>query len=142
VTPNVAISVTGGFPPIAKIVAGGTMTGLGTVAKTVGGPVAATVHYHITSLGAFQPYIGVGVAALIVFNDEDRLLQRYETRNAIGPVVQGGFDVMLNEHWGVFFDVKKAFLTANTKGTLNGVPVRSSVSLDPLVLHTGLTYRF
>ncbi|MCJ2135545.1 hypothetical protein MKK69_16040 [Methylobacterium sp. J-026] len=142
VAPAIAVSVSGGVPPISKVEAAGTLAGLGPVGKTEGGPVAATVHYHFFGLGAFQPYVGAGLAALIVFGDEDRLLRRYRTDDAVGPVIQAGFDLMLDSHWGVFFDVKKGFLATNTKGYLFGVPVRSNVSLDPVVLHSGLTYRF
>jgi outer membrane protein len=142
VAPDIAVSVSGGVPPLSKVEAAGSLNGLGAIGKTQGGPVAATVHYHFTSLGAFQPYIGAGVAALVVFNDEDRLLRHYRTADAAGPVLQAGFDYMLDTHWGLFFDAKKAFLTTSTKGYLFGLHVRSSVSLDPVVLHSGLTYRF
>ncbi len=49
---------------------------------------------------------------------------------------------MINRHWGAFFDVKKAFLRTTATGDLGGVPVRAKVVLDPLVVHSGLTYRF
>lgn len=142
VTSRIAVSISGGFPPISKIEAAGSLNGLGAIGKTQGGPVAATVHYHFDGFGAFQPYLGTGIAALLVFGDEDRLLRHYGTENAVGPVLQAGFDLMVDERWGVFFDVKKAFVTTNTRGYLSGLPVRSTVSLDPLVLHSGLTYRF
>lgn len=142
VAPDIAVSVSGGFPPLSKVEAAGSLNGLGAIGKTQGGPASATVHYHFGRLGAFQPYIGAGVAALVVFNDEDRLLRRYRTADAVGPVLQVGFDYMLDTHWGVFFDAKKGFLTTSTRGYLYGLPVRSNVSLDPVVLHSGLTYRF
>ncbi|MFC6743450.1 OmpW/AlkL family protein [Methylobacterium tardum] len=139
---NIAVSVSGGVPPISKVEAAGTLSGLGAIGKTQGGPIAATVHYHFGELGAFQPYIGAGVSALVVFSDEDRLLRRYRTEEAVGVVLQAGFDLMLDAHWGVFFDAKKGFIATNTRGYLTGLPAHSSVSLDPVVLHSGLTYRF
>ncbi|MBP28913.1 MAG: hypothetical protein CMH16_06260 [Methylobacterium sp.] len=142
VAPHIAVSVSGGVPPVSKIEAAGSLSGLGAIGKTQGGPVAATVHYHFDGFDAFQPYLGAGVSALVVFGDEDRLLRRYRTEDTVGPVLQAGFDLMLDTQWGVFFDVKKGFLATTTKGYLSGLPVRSSVSLDPVVLHSGLTYRF
>jgi outer membrane protein len=142
VAPHIAVSVSGGVPPVSKVEAAGSLSGLGAIGKTQGGPVAATVHYHFDGFGAFQPYLGAGVSALVVFGDEDRLLRRYRTEDTVGPVLQAGFDLMLDTQWGVFFDVKKGFLATTTKGYLSGLPVRSSVSLDPVVLHSGLIYRF
>lgn len=142
VASGVAVSVSGGVPPISKVAAAGSLNGLGVIGKTQGGPVAATIHYHLSGFGSFQPYIGGGVSALIVFGDEDRLLRRYRTDGAVGPVLQAGFDLMLDAQWGVFFDAKKGFLTSSTRGYLSGLPIRSRVSIDPVVLHSGLTYRF
>lgn len=141
-TPSIAVSVSGGVPPLSKVEASGTLSGSGTIGKSRGGPFSATVHYHFDGLGTFQPYVGAGVAVLIIFSDEDRLVRRYCTDDAAGPVLQAGFDLMLDSHWGAFFDVKKGFVTTTTRGYLSGLPVRSSVSLDPVVLHSGLTYRY
>ncbi|MCJ2019157.1 OmpW family protein [Methylobacterium sp. E-065] len=141
-TSNIAASLSGGVPPLSKIEASGSLSGSGTIGKSRGGPFSATIHYHFDGLGPLQPYIGVGVAVLLIFADEDRLIRRYRTDDAIGPVLQAGFDFMFDAHWGAFFDVKKGFVTTTTKGYLSGLPVRSSVSLDPVVLHSGLTYRF
>jgi outer membrane protein len=142
VTSNIALSVSGGVPPLSKVEASGRLSGSGTLGKSRGGPFSATVHYHFDGLGRFQPYVGAGVAVLLIFADEDRLVRRYRTDDAAGPVLQAGFDFMLDSHWGAFFDVKKGFVTTATKGYLSGLPVRSSVSLDPVVLHSGLTYRY
>lgn len=115
VTPRIAVSVSGGIPPLSKVEASGTLAELATIGKTRGGPFSATVHYHFEGLGALQPYIGVGVAELVVFDDEARLVRRYKTDDAVGPVVQVGLDLMLDTHWGVFFDAKKGLLGTTTK---------------------------
>lgn len=141
-TPNFAIGFAGGFPPLAKVEARGSLTGLGTLGKTQGGPIALTAQYHFTGMGAFQPYVGVGPAAMIIFGSKDGLVQDLKVEHALGVTGQIGFNYMINESWGAFVDVKKVFLKTRTTGSMGGVPIRGTVTLDPLVVHTGLTYRF
>jgi outer membrane protein len=142
VTPNVAVSLTGGLPPRIDVLGKGAIAGLGTLGKAVYGPATLTAHYHFTNLGRFQPYVGAGLAYMKVFSTKDRVLTNIEMQDTYGPVLQAGFDVMINRHWGAFFDVKKAFLRTKATGTLGGAPINAKVVLDPLVIHSGLTYRF
>ncbi len=141
-SPNFAIGFAGGYPPLVKVEAKGSITGLGTLGKVAGGPTALTAQYHFTGLGNFQPYVGVGPSLMVIFNDQDGAVRQLKTDHALGLAVQAGFNYMLNENWGVFVDAKKVFLEAKTRGTLGGVPIRATVTLDPLVVHSGVTYRF
>ena len=73
-----------------------------------------------------------------------------------GVVGQAGFDYMLNEHWGINFDFKYIQMEtgANARiaafipqgiGPLLGaffIPVHGNVRIDPIIVSTGLTYRF
>jgi len=141
-TPNFAVGLAGGYPPLVKVEARGSITGLGTLGKVDGGPMALTAQYHFTGLGAFQPYIGAGPALMIVFKDHDGVVTDLKTDHALGFAGQIGFNYMLDNNWGVFVDLKKVYLRAKTSGSLGGAPIRATVTLDPLVLHTGLTYKF
>lgn len=142
VTPNVAISFTGGFPPSIDINGAGTIAGLGRLGSATYGPMTLTAHYHFTGLGAFQPYVGLGPTFMYVFKTSDAMLANLHIDHAIGFAGQIGFDYMINENWGLFVDLKKAYLRTHATGTLGGAPIRARVKLDPLVLSTGLTYRF
>src|SRR6478609_3554321 len=55
VTPNIAVSFTGGVPPTARIDAGGTMTGQGRIGSTMYGPATLTAHYHFDVPGPIKP---------------------------------------------------------------------------------------
>ena len=140
--PNFAISLTGGIPPVAKIELSGTMSGMGTVGKTTYGPVGLTAHYHFREFGRVQPYAGVGPVLFYVFDDEDGVLTNLKARHSVGFALQAGADFMLDENWGVFIDVKKVFLQTQAHGSLGGLPIKADVRLDPLVVHSGVTYRF
>jgi len=141
-TPNFAVGLAGGYPPLAKVEAKGSITGLGTLGKVDGGPMALTAQYHFTGMGAFQPYIGAGPALMVIFKDHDGAVTNLKTEHAPGFAGQVGFNYMLSENWGVFFDVKKVYLRAKTQGFLGAVPIKATVTLDPLVLHSGITYKF
>jgi outer membrane protein len=140
--PNVAVSLTGGIPPVAKIELAGTMSGMGAVGKTTYGPVGLTAHYQFRQLGRLQPYAGLGPVLFYVFDDEDGLMTHLKARHSVGFALQAGADLMLEENWGVFIDVKKVFLQTQASGTLGGIPIKADVRLDPLVVHSGVTYRF
>ncbi|HET7888302.1 MAG TPA: OmpW family protein [Bradyrhizobium sp.] len=134
------------------------ITGTG-VAATNGLPVGSswllpptlTLQYHFTDLGAFKPYIGAGVNYTVFFdqsagnaaNAAGTVVTSSHLHNAFAPVVQVGFDVMINKHVGWNVDLKKLWLEPNWNGTLNGaVPVTGKVNLDPWLVGTGLTYKF
>lgn len=141
-TPNVAVGFAGGYPPLVKVEAQGSIKGLGTLGKVAGGPTALTAQYHFTGLGNFQPYVGVGPSLMIIFKDQDGVVTDLKTDHALGFAGQVGFNYMFNENWGFFFDAKKVYLRARTAGNLGPAPIKATVTLDPLVLHSGVTYRF
>jgi len=141
-TPNVALSFTGGFPPNVKVEAAGSMNGMGRVGETTYGPVTLTAHYHFTGLGRLQPYVGIGPAFMYVFDTKDGLMSSLKLDHAIGVAFQVGADYMITDHWGVFVDVKKALLRTEGTGFIGPAPIRADVKLDPLVIHSGVTYRF
>ncbi len=142
ITPNIAVSFTGGLPPKVNIEAAGTLAGLGRLGSTTYGPMTLTVHYHFTGFGRFQPYVGFGPTFMYVFRASDGLLTDLKINHAVGFAVQAGVDVMITQNWGAFVDVKKAYLRTRATGDLGGAPIRAKVKLDPLVLHAGVTYRF
>jgi outer membrane protein len=141
-SPNLAVSFTGGLPPNVKIEAAGVMAGMGRVGATTYGPMTATLHYHFTGLGRFQPYIGAGPTFMHVFDQKDGIMSQLRVDDAFGFAVQVGADYMINDTWGVFVDVKKAILRTDGTGFLGPMPIRADIRLDPLVVHTGLTLRF
>ena len=141
-TPNVAVSLTGGVPPKIDVHAKGAIAGLGVLGSAVYGPATLTAHWHFTELGPIQPYVGAGVAYMKVFSTKDRVLTNIKMDDTYGLALQAGVDIMINRNWGAFIDVKKAFLRTDARGTLGGAPIQAKVVLDPLVVHSGVTYRF
>ena len=97
-TPNIAISLTGGIPPEIDIRGDGAIGSLGTLGTAVYGPATLTAHYHFRDFGRIQPYFGGGLAVMKVFDTEDDVLSKLEIDDTFGPAVQAGVDIMLGEH--------------------------------------------
>ena len=142
VTSNIAISVTGGYPPTFVVETAGSLSGLGAAGEIVGGPAALTAHYHLNRGGRFKPYAGAGVALMYVFDANDGVMNDVETDSALGPAVQVGADYMFTSRWGAFADFKKAWISTEARGFLGGAPVRADVQLDPAVFNAGVTLAF
>jgi outer membrane protein len=108
-------------------------------------PPTLTFQYHFTEFGAFKPYIGAGVNYTWFFSQSAAggTVIESHLKDSAAPVLQFGFDYMIDKHWGWNVDVKKLWLRPNWEGTLaNGTPITGQVKLDPWLIGTGITYKF
>lgn len=126
----------------AKINGEGVLAGT-PVGETWLLPPTLTLQYHFTDFGAFKPYIGAGVNYSLFYNQSEKPgFSNLDVKNKLGAAVQVGFDYMLDEHWGVNFDVKKIFLKTDWTAELGGTPISGKAKLDPWLIGAGITYRF
>jgi outer membrane protein len=151
-TPNWSVEVATGFPMWSSVtVNGSSPTGppSGTVlSKVLPTSVPITGVYHFTQFGRFQPYVGAGIAPTFALAVRDGFNTGSAYQPALGVVVQGGFDYMLNKHWGVFVDAKQGFVGAT--GTATGVNTAPSLgpistvktNARPVAFSGGFTYHF
>ncbi len=58
----------------------------------------------------------------------------------VGYALQAGFDYWFDDHWGANVDIKKLFL--NIDASLIGGTVTADIDLDPVIVGTGVSYRF
>ncbi len=151
-TPNWSVEVASGFPLWATVtVDGSSPTGppSGTVlSKLLPTSVPITGVYHFTQFGKFQPYLGAGIAPTFALATRDGYTTGTTYQPALGVVVQGGFDYMLNKHWGVFVDAKQGFVGATASSTgVNTAPSLGPIgtirtNARPVAFTTGFTYHF
>lgn len=140
-TSNWAVAFAGGLPPVAKIDGAGSAEPFGRLGSVRYGPTALLAQYHF-DFGAFRPYVGAGPGLMVVLKNQDRFLSGFDLRPAGGLVGQVGVDFMLTERVGLFVDAKKMVLRTSAVGSALGAPVKAKVTLDPLVVSTGLVARF
>jgi outer membrane protein len=141
-TRNLSIAVATGFPPTFTVKGAGTIAPLGVVNRMTGGPSAVLMQWHFNRDGRIQPYVGAGAAFLTVFNTKDGALSNVKADNAVGAALQAGVDAMIDKHWGLYFDVKKGFISTTSTGSLGPAPVVAKVELDPVIPSFGAAYRF
>jgi outer membrane protein len=128
----------------------GTIGGLHEIADTWIFPPALTLQYHVTSMGAWKPYVGVGLQYINFFDTGtgDNLLgaRKVSIDDAVGFTLQAGLDVSLGKGWYLNADVKKTWLdttvTWHNNAALGGVNVVGDAQLDPWIFSAGLGYRF
>jgi outer membrane protein len=137
-----ALTATVGLPPHVKVDGRKALAPFGRLGEATYGPAGFSVQYRPVREGPVQPYVGAGVAYLMVFSTKDGAFQDVEIEDDVGPVVEAGADIMLNDRMGVFLDVKKLFLTTKATGTFGGAPIETDIRLDPWVLTAGGLVRF
>ncbi|MER8478631.1 OmpW family protein [Mesorhizobium sp. M1163] len=126
----------------ANIEGQGTIGALGNVGKVWLLPPTLTLQYHFTNFGAFKPYVGAGVNYTIFYNQDAGSADALHVKNTFGTALQVGFDYMVDQHWGVNFDVKKLFLKPDFDVTVDGAKLTGKAELDPWLIGAGVTYRF
>jgi outer membrane protein len=153
-TKNISLNVAGGIPFYANVrtrgynpanprLPNGTL-----LAQAMPALIPITVVYHVKEFGAFQPYFGAGLTPVFSFAQKNGFLTNVKVGGAVGLVLQGGVDYMIDRHWGVSFDARKVFSYAEADASgfavLPGVPIRSVFheNFQPLVLTAAVVYAF
>jgi outer membrane protein len=143
-TKNIAAELILGVTP-HDVKGTGALASLGKIGSTWLLPPTLMLQYHFTEFGAFKPYVGAGVNYTFTFsNKEAGAMSAFKVKSAPGVALQAGFDYMLDQHWGLNFDVKKLWLRPDATATLisGSTPVTAKVKLDPWLIGAGVTYRF
>lgn len=103
-------------------------------------PPTLTLQYHFLPHEKFRPYVGAGLNYTIFYNEDAGAVNSVQYEDNWGYALQAGADYMLDENWGVNFDVKRLWLDTDVK--VNGGAVRADVDIDPWIVGAGVTYRF
>lgn len=134
-TKNIATELVLTYPQDININVGGTKAG--TVSAL---PPSLMLQYHFTEMGAFKPYVGVGINYTIFYKRNNILDGAASVSDSsVGVVGQLGFDYMLDKNWGLNVDLK--YIQMATKVYVGGDKV-GTVNLNPLAVGLGVSYRF
>jgi outer membrane protein len=107
-------------------------------------PPILTAQYHVTTLGAFKPYVGAGLNYTrfsdVQFNPAvQAALQPSIDKNSFGWALQAGFDWAINDRVVLNLDVKKVQIRTDVSSF--GVKA-GEFKVDPLLIGVGVGYRF
>ncbi len=115
----------------------GAKTGLGSVNLL---PPTLTLQYHANPEGTFRPYAGAGLNYTFFYGAKTGgAATGLKYQDHLGYALQAGFDYMIDERFGLNFDVKKIFLKTNVQ--VNNL-YTARVRLDPWLIGGGISYRF
>ena len=161
-TKNIAAEAILAVPQRTTITGTGQLAGL-QIGKTTAIAPILTFQYHVTDLGAFKPYIGLGINYTTSYNTKAAnqpamigtghgvlpvSVTSLSIGDSFGAVAQFGFDFMIDRHWGFNFDVKRVWMrpeyTAidNVAGGALITPAVGSAHVDPWLVGAGVTYKF
>jgi outer membrane protein W len=108
-------------------------------------PISAVLQWHLAEHGTIRPYIGAGVAYVILHN-VNRSVSSSATgihfKDPTGLVVDGGLEFNLSKRFGIYGDAR--YIPVETKSTATFVGTSSSVEMNvrPLIVSAGLAWRF
>jgi len=139
-----------GVPPTTTFSAAGSLKGMvppltGTLGKVTYGPAVLSATYKLGSFGAVQPYVGAGINYTHVFSSNDGDIAGLKVDSAFGTALQAGLDIPLDKSWGLFLDIRKIYVRTTANGSIpafGGPAAKADVTLDPTIVHAGLSYRF
>ena len=140
-TKNIAAELVLTYPQQVNITAGSGNTNVGKITAL---PPSLLAQYHFTDLGAFKPYVGLGVNYTIFGNRQNfPALGNSVTVNqsSIGVVGQIGMDYMFDKNWGMNVDLKYATMSTEVK-TVSGGTNLGTLTLNPWMPAVGVTYKF
>ena len=140
-TKNIAAELVLTWPQQVNITYG---SGNANAGKITALPPSLLVQYHFTELGAFKPYVGVGVNYTMFGNRQNfPALGNSVTVNqsSLGVVGQIGMDYMFDKNWGMNVDLKYATMSTDVKTVAGGTNL-GTLTLNPWMPAVGVTYKF
>ncbi|MBL8419123.1 MAG: OmpW family protein [Dechloromonas sp.] len=137
-------------PPTVTVYADGFLKAFtpplsGTIGKARIALIVMTVTYSPGSFIGIRAYVGAGDNYTMVMNTSDGDVASMSARNAWGSAFEIGADWSIDRNWSVYVDSRKVYVKTTGTGVapeLGGVPVQEEVALNPLIISSGIGYRF
>ena len=136
-TKNIAAELVLTYPQQVDI----KTTALGKIGHVDALPPSLMLQYHFTDLGAFKPYVGLGVNYTIFTKKSfNTALGKISVDdNTVGLAAQVGFDYAIDKNWS--FNVDAKYIQMDTDVKLEGTKL-GKLGLNPMTYGVGVGYRF
>lgn len=114
---------------------------LGGIGHVQALPPSLLLQYHFTDLGAFKPYVGLGLNYTIFTKDSfNTALGKVSVDGSSwGLAAQVGMDYALDKNWSINLDAK--YIQMDTDVKLGGTKI-GKLDLNPITYGVGIGYRF
>jgi outer membrane protein W len=139
---NVAVRVAGTTPAKTFNLPAGSLAGTPNLFNDTSSNFTLTATWHPLRGQAFSPYVGGGIGLNKIWDTEEKLANDVKISDSHGPVIQGGVEFDVSERFGLYFDAKKAFWSADASGFLGPLKITAEAELDPVILQAGGVFRF
>jgi outer membrane protein len=93
-------------------------------------------------LPAREVFIDRAGGRIIFLKARDRALANFSIDDSWAPAAQVGVRYELDTAWMLNADVRYVPFSTHATGSLGGVPVRTSLDIDPILANVGVSYRF
>tara|TARA_R110002072_G_scaffold62214_7_gene155929 strand:- start:18471 stop:19142 length:672 start_codon:yes stop_codon:yes gene_type:complete len=144
--PEVSVWLGLGLPATTSLSGAGSLEAFGHLGDVTYGAPSLTLRYHFNTDGRVSPYLGAGAVYGLILDEEDGALSDVSVDSGWGTMLVAGIDYAIDDRWGAFAEVKKSWLETDTRFTAptGGGPVSggSKLTLDPVTLTLGVSYRF
>lgn len=114
---------------------------LGGIGHVQALPPSLLLQYHFTDLGAFKPYVGLGLNYTIFTKDSfNTALGKVSVDGSSwGLAAQLGMDYAIDKKWSINLDAK--YIQMDTDVKLGGTKI-GKLDLNPITYGVGIGYRF
>ena len=104
-------------------------------------PITALLQWHMLEHGAVRPYIGAGAGHVIVRNiGKSGTGVRFH--DPTGLVLDGGIEIALSRRWSIVGDARYTPIESRASVTFTGTASSAEIDVKPLVVSTGIAFRF
>jgi outer membrane protein len=120
-------------------------------------PPTLTAQWHFSPHSAFNPYVGAGVTAFILFAKDSAgaPVTKVHADNHLGAAIQAGFDYDFAPNWFFNAEINQIFVKTHavietTVGespgpippAAPGATVKAKSNINPFLVGVGIGYRF
>lgn len=146
IAPNWSAALSVGVPPTARIYGAGTLDSAGKLGNAKYAPGVLSLQFNAPTEGPLRPYIGLGYNYTIVYDVQDSAIHHLRVSNGGGPSIQAGFEYAVSPRFALFLDIKKIWVGVDAHGQVEtpsgAVPAYANVTLNPVIINTGLSWHF
>jgi outer membrane protein W len=108
-------------------------------------PISAILQWHMSDHGTVRPYLGAGLAYVILHNVNRSVgsgANGIRFKDPTGVVVDGGLECNMAKRWGIFGDARYIPVESTSAATFVGTSSSVRMHVRPLILSAGLAWRF
>jgi outer membrane protein W len=106
-------------------------------------PISAVVQWHPFEGVALRPYIGAGVAHIIVEDIEAKgLVPATEFSDTTGLVLNAGLRVAISKRWSLSGDARYIPVETSGAARFGNQETEAELAVRPLIVGFGVVYRF